>query len=91
MLNFIFWLRFTTGNNQWKRSYKENDTASAATSDRTERLGYTSGYGGGGSSGYGGSGYGSSVNVKYLVNVKFLLFKWLIRVYLILGIFKLWS
>lgn len=29
---------------QWDRAYKENDTA-ATTSDRVERLGYTSGYG----------------------------------------------
>lgn len=36
--------------NQWERSYKDNDTYTAPTSDRVERLGYSS------------SGYGS-VNV----------------------------
>lgn len=30
---------------QWDRSYKDNDTYAAPTSDRVERLGYTSGYG----------------------------------------------
>lgn len=40
---------------QYNRSFKENDTYAAPTSDRVERLGYTAG---------GGGGYGSSVNVN---------------------------
>lgn len=44
------------GGNEWKRAFKENnDTYAAPTSDRVERLGYSS-----------GGSYGGSVNVILL-------------------------
>lgn len=50
----------TYPNNQWRRSYKENDTKadSSSVSDRAERLGFTTGYGGGQGYPYSGSGVG---------------------------------
>lgn len=44
----ILVLSFANANgkgDQWNRAYKENDTYTAPTSDRVERLGYSTGYG----------------------------------------------
>lgn len=42
----IIWSSFKTSESQFERTYKDNDTYAAPSSDRVERLGYTSGYGG---------------------------------------------
>lgn len=49
MMTIYIYIFSAFSDNQWRRSYKVNDTYAQPTqqNDRTERLGYTTGYGSG--------------------------------------------